>query len=73
MPTVEVKTANAEVERKRILVTGGAGFVGSYVVDRAVTEGYDVTVVDNFYTGTRENLADHDGSPPPRYTLPGSA
>ena len=37
-----------------ILVTGGAGFIGSHVVDRLVDEGYDVIVVDNLTSGRRE-------------------
>ena len=41
---------------KKVLVTGGAGFVGSHVVDRLVEKGYVVVVVDNFCTGKRENL-----------------
>ena len=44
--------------RKRILVTGGAGFIGSHLCRRLVGEGNDVLCVDNFYTGTRENVAD---------------
>jgi len=40
----------------RILVTGGAGFIASNVVDRYVTNGHEVTVVDNLATGKRENL-----------------
>ena len=43
----------------RILVTGGAGFVGSHVVDALVKADYDVYVMDNFSTGTRENLSRH--------------
>lgn len=42
--------------RKRILVTGGAGFLGSHLCDRLVREGNDVLCVDNFYTGTKDNI-----------------
>lgn len=41
----------------RALVTGGAGFIGSHLVDRLVGEGFDVVVLDDFSTGKRENLA----------------
>ena len=40
----------------RILVTGGAGFIGSHLVERLVIEGHDVVTVDNFLTGVPENL-----------------
>lgn len=40
----------------KILVTGGAGFIGSHLVDRLVQEGHDVAVVDNLSTGKRRNL-----------------
>lgn len=43
---------------KRALVTGGAGFIGSHIVGRLLTEGYEVRVLDNFSSGKRENLAD---------------
>jgi UDP-glucuronate decarboxylase len=43
--------------RKRVLVTGGAGFLGSHLCDVFVAKGYDVLCVDNFYTGTRDNIA----------------
>jgi UDP-glucuronate decarboxylase len=42
--------------RKRVLVTGGAGFLGSFLCERLLTEGYDVICVDNFYTGTKRNI-----------------
>jgi UDP-glucuronate decarboxylase len=42
--------------RKRVLVTGGAGFLGSHLCDRLLAEGHDVLCVDNFFTGTRDNI-----------------
>src|ERR671912_2512907 len=44
--------------RKRILVTGGAGFLGSHLTDRLLADGHEVICVDNLYTGTKRNL-DH--------------
>lgn len=44
-------------ERMRLLVTGGAGFIGSHLVDRLVAEGHYVYVLDNFSTGKIKNLA----------------
>lgn len=41
---------------KRVLVTGGAGFLGSHLCDRLVNQGHDVLCVDNFYTGNKANL-----------------
>lgn len=41
---------------KRVLVTGGAGFVGSHLCDRLIANGDDVICVDNFYTGSKENI-----------------
>jgi UDP-glucuronate decarboxylase len=40
----------------RVLVTGGAGFIGSHLVDRLVVEGHDVLVLDNYFTGRKENI-----------------
>jgi UDP-glucuronate decarboxylase len=42
--------------RKRILVTGGAGFLGSHLCERLVGEGHDVLCLDNFFTGTKDNI-----------------
>lgn len=41
---------------KRILVTGGAGFIGSHLCERLIAEGHEVVCLDNFFTGTRENV-----------------
>ncbi|KAL1548462.1 UDP-glucuronic acid decarboxylase 4 [Salvia divinorum] len=46
-------------KRLRVLVTGGAGFVGSHLVDRLIARGDSVIVVDNFFTGRKENLVQH--------------
>lgn len=42
--------------RKRILVTGAAGFLGSHLCERLLKEGHDVLCVDNFFTGTKDNI-----------------
>ncbi|KAL7584221.1 hypothetical protein Lser_V15G41568 [Lactuca serriola] len=47
----------------RIVVTGGAGFVGSHLVDRLIERGDSVIVVDNFFTGNKENVMHHFGNP----------
>ncbi len=44
-------------DRKRVLVTGGAGFLGSHLCERLLAEGCDVLCVDNFFTGTKANIA----------------
>ncbi|KAF3786387.1 UDP-glucuronic acid decarboxylase 1 [Nymphaea thermarum] len=48
---------------RRIVVTGGAGFVGSHLVDRLLDRGDNVIVVDNFFTGRKENVVHHFGNP----------
>ena len=49
--------------RKRILVTGGAGFLGSHLCERLVAEGNDVLCVDNYFTGRKDNVASLLGKP----------
>ena len=43
-------------DRKRILITGGAGFVGSHLVDKLMLDGHEVFVVDNYFTGSKRNI-----------------
>jgi len=43
--------------RKRVLVTGGAGFLGSHLCERLLQLDCDVLCVDNFYSGTKDNVA----------------
>jgi UDP-glucuronate decarboxylase len=45
-----------EDNNARVLVTGGAGFIGSHLCERLLAEGHDVLCVDNFYTGTKRNI-----------------
>jgi UDP-glucose 4-epimerase len=47
---------------KFALVTGGAGFIGSHIVDRLVSDGWNVRVLDNFSSGRMENIEHHRGS-----------
>ncbi|XP_009800368.1 UDP-glucuronic acid decarboxylase 1 [Nicotiana tabacum] len=49
-------------KRMRIVVTGGAGFVGSHLVDKLIKRGDDVIVIDNFFTGRKENVMHHFGN-----------
>ncbi len=49
-------------KKKRILVTGGAGFLGSHLCERLILEGHDVLCVDNLFTGSRENICHLLGS-----------
>ncbi len=47
----------------RILVTGGAGFLGSHLCDRLLKDGHEVICLDNFFTGAKANIAHHLGNP----------
>jgi UDP-glucuronate decarboxylase len=49
--------------RKRVLVTGGAGFIGSHLCERLLADGNDVLCADNFFTGTKDNIAHLLGNP----------
>jgi UDP-glucuronate decarboxylase len=50
-------------DSKTILVTGGAGFLGSHLCDRLIAEGHDVICVDNFFTGSKRNIVHLLGHP----------
>src|SRR4051812_49886653 len=50
-------------ERKRVLVTGGAGFLGSHLCARLLAEGHEVVCADIFFTGTKRNI-EHLHAPP---------
>lgn len=52
-----------DITQKRILVTGGAGFVGSHLVDRLMAQGHLVIVLDNLFTGKRRNIQQWIGHP----------
>ena len=51
------------LSRKRILVTGGAGFLGSHLCERLVADGHDVICADNYYTGTKDNIVHSMNNP----------
>jgi dTDP-glucose 4,6-dehydratase len=51
----------------RILITGGAGFIGSHLCDRFLTDGHEVVVMDNLLTGRADNIAHHMGNPKFRF------
>ena len=56
-PNIMETAVLSDNKRKKILVTGGAGFVGSHLVDKLMMQGHEVTVLDNFFTGQKKNVA----------------
>ncbi|HEY2818144.1 MAG TPA: UDP-glucuronic acid decarboxylase family protein [Casimicrobiaceae bacterium] len=52
-----------DLTRRRVLITGGAGFLGSHLCERLLERGHDVLCVDNFFTGTRDNVLSLLGHP----------
>ena len=52
-----------KLEHRRILITGGAGFIGSNLAERLLAQDNEIVVLDNFLTGKRENVAPFEGNP----------
>ena len=55
--------ARRGISKRRILITGGAGFIGSHLCERMVREGHDVVCIDNYFTGAKSNVAHLLGYP----------
>ena len=51
------------ISSKTILITGGAGFLGSHLCDRLLADGHEVLCIDNFFTGTKRNIDHLTGMP----------
>lgn len=60
---MEKEVAVRITNRKRVLVTGGAGFLGSHLCERLLSDGCEVLCIDNFYSGTKDNVAHLIGNP----------
>ena len=57
MVNVGAVMAMWENRRKRVMVTGGAGFLGSHLCERLLGQGHDVLCIDNFFSGAKDNVA----------------
>jgi len=62
-PLENVISSSSHFTRQRILVTGGAGFLGSHLIDRLLDRGDEVLCVDNLFTGDKSNLDHFFGHP----------
>ncbi|CAI5961643.1 unnamed protein product [Closterium sp. NIES-64] len=62
-PPSPIRQSKYSSPRLRVLVTGGAGFIGSHLVDRLMEAGHEVIVADNFFTGTKDNIRQWIGHP----------
>ena len=62
-PPARTSQHDHTLTRRRVLVTGGAGFLGSHLCERLLAQGHDVLCVDNFFTGRRDNIAHLVGDP----------
>ena len=56
LQTLGVKRQTSNIKLQTVLVTGGAGFIGSHLVDRLIEKGHEVLIIDNLSTGKKENL-----------------
>ena len=57
------------MKKKTAIVTGGAGFLGSHLCDKLISEGYRVIAIDNLLTGNIENISHLFGNPDFQFTL----
>ena len=58
--------------KKRVLVTGGAGFIGSHLCEELLGRGHEVLCLDNFYTGSKRNLLHRLSEPTSSFCWPAS-
>lgn len=63
MKKAQTKMSRQYFSRKRVVVTGGAGFVGSHLIDRLLAEGAEVMCVDNLFTGSKQNIEHNLANP----------